>query len=73
MLWLGDKEEDFVLIDELGEMASRSKINLNLMLTKFEKGWLGPFGKVTKNHVVDFMPPPTQLDDTLIIMSALEG
>ena len=39
------------------------------MLTKYEKGWIGPYGKVLQSHVNDFMPLPH--DDTFIIMSAL--
>lgn len=44
---------------------------MNLMLTKFEKGWVGPYGKVLSSHVDDYMPYPA--DDTFIIMSGLEG
>ena len=46
LLWLGDKAEDFIFIDEFTSYVEQSKLNMNLMLTKFEKGWVGPYGKV---------------------------
>lgn len=74
LLWLGDKEEDFVFIDELATLVEQTKLNMNLMLTKPEKGWLGPFGKVTRDHLYEYLPPPgNKHDDTFILMSALEG
>ena len=71
LLWLGDKEEDFVFVDELAGYVEQTKMNMNLMLTKFEKGWLGPYGKVTENQIKDFLPGPSV--DTFILMSAMEG
>lgn len=46
LLWLGDKEEDFVFKDEFTSYVEEGKLNMNLMLTKYEKGWVGPYGKV---------------------------
>ena len=60
-----------MFIDEIAGYVEQTKINANLMLTKFEKGWLGPYGKVTKDHIKSYIPGPG--DETFILMSALEG
>lgn len=44
---------------------------MNLMMTGFQKGWLGPYGKLMESHVEDFMPPPQS--NSMILMSGLEG
>lgn len=44
---------------------------MNLMLTSFQKGWLGPYGRITEDYIKDFMPPP--VDRQMIIMSGLQG
>ena len=71
LLWLGDKQEDFVFLRELCAFAEQGKLNMNLMLNKFQKGWLGPYGAVNIHHLQDYMPMPSE--DTMIIMSALDG
>jgi NAD(P)H-flavin reductase len=58
LLWMGDKQSDFLFLEELMSIAKLGKLNLNLMLTEFEKDWLGPYGKVLDQHVSDYMPPP---------------
>jgi hypothetical protein len=56
-----------MFIDELTELQERKKLNMNLFLNKFEKGWVGPYGKLTEDHIRDYMPPAN--DDTNIILS----
>lgn len=69
LLWIGDKEQDFIFLDEFVSLSERGKLNLNFMLTQFEKGWLGPYDKVMEQHISDYMPPP--LANSMIIMSGL--
>ena len=71
LLWLGDRSEDFVFVNELSSYVEQCKLNMNLMLCGFEKGWVGPYGTVNTTHLEEFLPFPS--DDTFIIMSALEG
>lgn len=58
LLWIGDKESDFIFVDEFVTYVEQCKLNMNLMLTTFQKGWLGPYGQVTEDYIKDFMPPP---------------
>jgi NAD(P)H-flavin reductase len=58
LLWVGDKQSDFIFLNELATIAKLGKLNLNLMLTEFEKDWLGPYGKVIEEQINDYMPPP---------------
>ncbi len=43
-MWMGGKMEDFVFVDELGFLVEQSKLFMNLMLNKFEKGFPGMYG-----------------------------
>ena len=47
-------------------LAEQQKLNFNLMLREMKAGWVGPFGPITKQHIVSYMPPSGP--DTVIII-----
>ncbi len=56
-----------MFIDELTDLQERNKLNMNLFLSKFEKGWVGQYGKISQDHIRDYMPPAG--DETNLILS----
>lgn len=66
LLWIADQMDDFIFLEEFSMLAEQQRLNFNVMLRENKPGWIGPFGKLTKSHMLDFMPPPG--DDTALLL-----
>lgn len=66
LLWVGEQLDDFVFLEEFSMLSEQHRLNFNLMLKEPVGGWIGPFGKLNKNHIESYMPPPQ--DNTALIL-----